>query len=338
MRRQKVQYRAMELGAGMKQSLRMMFTLTAFACASLAHAQAYPTKSINLVVGFPPGGTVDVIARQLGDMLSKRLGQQIIVENRPGAAGNIAVNYTASSAPDGYTLLVGNTGMLAANPFLYPENTVSKPKVLVPIARFAVTSLVAAVPASLPVTTMSQFVQLARTMPDTLFYGSGGTGNLNQLAVESLKQSQNIKLTHVSYKGAAPSVTALAAGEVQFVIDSYSVVQPMIASGRVRALAVTSEERLKSAQDIPTMAEAGLPDMTMYGWQGLFVPEGTPGNVIERLSQAIKEVVAAPQLVANFEKQGVVASFQDAATFSAYIEAEKKHWGTVIRAGRIKIE
>ena len=303
-----------------------------------AAAQAYPDQPITLVVGFPPGGGVDLVARQMADSLSKQLGQQVIVENRGGAAGNIAMDQVARARPDGYTLMMGNLGMLAANPLLYPNLSFDVGKSFAPIARLVVTPLVAAVPAKQPVKTMKEFIDLAKRKPDDVFFGSGGNGNINHLAVELLKIQTGAQMTHVPYKGSAPSLTALSADEVQFVIDGQNVVLPQVEGGRVRAVAVTGEKRSAALPDTPTMKEAGFPDMTIYGWQGLFAPAGTPQAILDQLAKEVERALSEPVLAGKLSHQGTEPAYQPASEFAQYIAAEQDRWAKVIREANIKID
>ena len=306
--------------------------------ASAAAAQPYPDRPITLVVGFPPGGGVDITARQIAGSLGKELGQQIIVENRPGAAGNIAMSYVARAHPDGYVLLVGNLGMLAANPYLYSGLTFDAVKSFAPIARLVAVPLLAAVPASAPVKDLRQLVDESKRRPGQLFFGSGGTGNINHLAVELLKQQTGADLTHVPYQGSAPALSALIANQVQLVIDGANILQSQVLGQRIRALATTGERRLPSLPNVPTMAEAGWPGMTIYGWQGLLAPAGTPPEVIERLSQAVEKVLSDPQVKSKIEKAGANVAFQPAPDFAQYVLAEQKRWSAVIKTANIKLK
>ncbi|OZI23824.1 hypothetical protein CAL26_10430 [Bordetella genomosp. 9] len=305
---------------------------------SPALAQTYPDHPITLVVGFPPGGGVDLVARPLAERLSKQLGQPVIVENRGGAAGNIAMDYVARARPDGYTLMIGNLGMLSANPLLYPNLNFNVAKSFAPVARLVVTPLLAAVPAKLPVTSMKQFVDLAKQEPGKMFFGSGGTGNINHLAVELLKMQTGAQITHVPYKGSAPALTALVADEVQLVVDGLNILLPQVKGGMARALAVTGEKRAPALPDVPTMKEAGFPGMTVYGWQGLFVPAGTPQAIVDKLTGEVEKALTDPALAQRLSEQGTDPAFQNAADFQNYITAEQERWGKVIKTANIKVE
>ena len=305
---------------------------------ALATAQAWPDKPIQLVVGFPPGGGVDIVARQLADKLSEQLGQRVTVENRAGAAGNVAMEYAARARADGYTLLMGNLGMLSANPALYPKLAFDPARDFTAVARVVVTPLVAIVPASLPVANMTQLVALARARPGELNFGSGGNGNINHLAGELLKMQTGTQIQHVPYKGSAPALTDLAAGRIQLMIDGGNVVQPFVRDGRARAIFMTGEARSPANPDVPSAREAGLPDFVIYGWQGVLAPAATPPAVIERLTREIAQALAAPELKARLSAQGTEPAYLAPAPFQAFIASEQKRWSDVIRAARITLD
>ena len=312
--------------------------LSLLSAAAAGIAQPYPDRPIQLVVGFPPGGGVDIVARQLAERLSEQLGQRVTVENRAGAAGNVAMEHVARSRADGYTLLMGNLGMLSANPALYAKLSFDPARDFQPVARVVVTPLVAVVPASLPAQTLAQFLALARAKPGELNYGSGGNGNINHLAGELLKLNAGVQLQHVPYKGSAPALTDLAAGRIQLMVDGGNVVQPFVRDGRARALMMTGEARSAANPDLPTAKEAGLPDFVIYGWQGVLVPTGTSPAVIERLSQEVARALAAPDLKMRLSAQGTEPAYLPPAQFQAFINAEQKRWSEVIRAAKITLD
>jgi tripartite-type tricarboxylate transporter receptor subunit TctC len=314
--------------------------LGAALCAAVlgVSAQTYPDKPIHLIVGFPPGGGVDIVARQLADKLSEALGQRVIVENKAGAAGNVAMEFVARAKPDGHTLLMGNLGMLSANAALYAKLTFDPAKDFAPIARVVVTPLVAVVPASLPATNMAQLLALARAKPGELNFGSGGNGNINHLAGELLKLQTTTQIQHVPYTGSAPALADLVPSRIQLMIDGGNVVQPFVKDGRARAIFVTGELRSPGMPDVPTARESGLPDYVIYGWQGVLAPSGTPPAIIEQLSQAINKALATPELKARLSGQGTEPAHLPPAEFQTYIAAERKRWGDVIRSARIKLE
>ncbi len=317
---------------------RILLAAGVFAVAHAASAQAYPDKPIQLIVGFPPGGGVDIVARQLADKLSELLGQRIVVENKAGAAGNVAMEYVARAKPDGYTLLMGNLGMLTANPALYPKLSFDPAKDFVPVARVVVTPLVVVVPASLSAQTMADFVALMRAKPGELNFGSGGNGNINHLAGELLKLQTSTQIQHVPYKGSAPALADLVGGRIQLMIDGGNVVQPFLQDGRARALAVTGDTRSPALPNVPTAKEVGMPDFVIYGWQGVMAPTGTPQPIIDRLTREIAKALASTDLKTRLSAQGTEPAYLPPAEFQAYIAAEAKRWAEVIRTAKITVD
>ena len=330
-----------------KNSKRRSFGLAGFALAAASIAcwapavvaqEAYPSRPLTLVVGFPPGGGVDMVARQLAPELEKRLGQRIIVENRPGAAATNAMIHVSRAAPDGYTLLMGNVGMFAAKPALYPKLPFDTAKDFLPVARVVVTPLVAVVPTAVPATTLAEFVKLTKDSDASFNFGSGGTGDVNHLAGELFKLQSGARMQHVPYKGSAPAHIDLAGGRIQLMIDGENIVQANLRDGRTRALAITGEKRSAALPDVPTVAQAGFPDLVVYGWQGVMVPAGTPAAAISRLSSAIGEVLSDPGLSERLSKQGTSPAYLDTAAFKAYIDSEAKRWAGVIKSANITVE
>jgi tripartite-type tricarboxylate transporter receptor subunit TctC len=303
-----------------------------------AAAEEYPSRPITLVAGFPPGGGVDMVARQIAPELEKRLGQRVIVENRPGAAATNAMIHVARSAPDGYTLLMGNVGMLAAKPALYPKLPFDTAKDFQPVARLVVTPLVAVVPTAVPAKSLTEFVALSKTQGSNFNFGSGGAGDVNHLAGELFKLQSGAQMQHVPYKGSAPAHIDLAGGRIQLMIDGENIIQANVRDGRTRALAITGEKRSPALPEVPTVAEAGFPELVVYGWQGVMVPTGTPPATIARLSSAIKEVLSDPGVSERLTKQGTSPAYMDTAAFKTYIDTEAKRWADVIRTANITVE
>ena len=319
--------------------LPALLGLAMLAAAPTLRAQgAYPDKPITLIVGFPPGGGVDIVARQLAETLSEQLGQRVVIDNKAGAAGNVAMDFVARARPDGYTLLMGNLGMLAANPVLYPKLSFDASRDFAPVARVVVTPLLAAVPSTLSVKNMQELVALAKAKPGTLNFGSGGNGNINHLAGELLKLQTGTQITHVPYKGSAPALADLVAGHIQLVIDGFNVVQPSVAGGRARAIGITGDTRSPAMPDVPTMKESGLPDLVIYGWQGVFAPAATPPVIIERLSAEVAKALANPALKSRLSGQGTEPAYQPPAQFRTYITAEQQRWATVINTAKITVD
>lgn len=318
----------------------LRYFLGAALCAAVqvGSAQTFPERPIQLIVGFPPGGGVDIVARQLAETLSDSLGQRVVVENRAGAAGNIAMEYVARAKPDGYTLLMGNLGMLTANPVLYPKLSFDASKDFAPVARVVVTPLLAAVPVNLPAQNVQQLIAMAKAKPNEMSFGSGGNGNINHLAGELLKLQTGTQIKHVPYKGSAQALTDLMGEHIQLVIDGFNVVQPSVASGKARAIAITSDTRSPAMPHVPTMKEAGLGDLVIYGWQGVLAPASTPSAIIEKLTQEVAKALANPALKARLSGQGTEPSYLNPAQFRSYITGEQARWANVISSAKITLD
>jgi len=314
--------------------LAAAFGLT-FALGALA--QGFPNKPVTIVVGFEPGGGTDTTARILQKPLGDQLGQQIVVENRAGAGGNIAVDYVAKSAPDGYMLVLANVGALAVNPHIL-KTPYDPLKDLTPISMAAVFANVLVVQPSLPVKTVADFVKLAREKQDGVTYASSGIGGAGHLAGELLKGMAKANLVHVPYKGGGPAMQGFLGGQVDsfFATPISSISQ--IRSGKARAIATTGAKRATLMPDVPTVAESGYPGYEALNWYGLLGPAGMPKDVLERLNREIVKALANPEAVAQMNKTGVEPQSSSPAEFGRYIEREYQTWGRVVKQAGIKAQ
>jgi tripartite-type tricarboxylate transporter receptor subunit TctC len=305
-----------------------------------ASAEDYPTKPVKLIVGFAPGGTVDVVARIIGESLSRKLGKPFIVENRTGANGMIAATAVAQSDPDGYTIFVSNSSTITLNPTLFKDIKYVPSKDFAPVSTAVSVPLILAVSADDPRTanikTLANLIAMAKEKPDNVAYGSAGNGNITHLAFELLSQKAGVKMLHVPYRGAAAAQTGLLGHEVMVVFDTLSAVQ-QVQSGKFRALAVSSTERLAALPDVPTVAELGYPGFDVTFWVGFFVPKATPQPIVDLLNKEIVAAAKDPDVIKRLEPQGAVMALSQAA-FSAKIDKETKELADVVVKSNIKAE
>ncbi len=311
--------------------MRALIVALAVTVAFPAAAQTFPDRPIRMLVGFPAGGGVDIVARQISAAMAPLLGQPVVVENRGGAGGNIATAGLAQAPADGYTLLMGNVGTLSINAALYKQMPVDV-ATLTPIARIATTSLAFVIPASLPAQTLAEFTAQAKAQGGRWNYGSGGIGSITHLAPELYKIAAGVAMEHVPYRGSAPALTDLVSGQIQLMVDAINVLQGQIQAGTVRALAVTSAERSPALPAVPTAVEAGLPGFVLIGWQGVVAPAGTPRPVVERLSAVIGQVMAGTEVPGRLSAQGSTPAFLGADAFGAFLTAERPRWAEAVRA------
>jgi tripartite-type tricarboxylate transporter receptor subunit TctC len=307
--------------------------LAAFAASALAQ---YPAKPITTVVGFEPGGGTDTTARIVGPALGELLGQQVVVENRAGAGGNIAVDYVAKQAPDGYSLVLANVGALTVNPHIL-KTPYDPLRDLAPITMAVVFANVLVVQPALPVKSVTDFVKLAREKPGVT-YASSGIGGAGHLAGELLKGMAKIDIVHVPYKGGGPAMQGFLGGQVDsfFATPISSISQ--IRSGRARAIATTGSKRAALMPDVPTVAESGFPGYEALNWYGYLAPAKTPKEIIDRLARDIGRALANPQVVAALNKTGVEPLAMSPEEFGRYIEREYQTWGKVVKDAHIKAE
>jgi tripartite-type tricarboxylate transporter receptor subunit TctC len=320
---------------------RRRLGFAALAAASLPRAvlvQHWPDRPVRIIVPFPPGGVVDLLARSLAPHLQAALGQPMVVENRAGAGGNVGAEAAAKSAPDGTTLLLSSTGPLAINAALYAQMPYDPATAFTPIALCLVTPMILVVPAAQPWRSLGELLAAARASPGRLSAGSAGNGSTPHLALELLRSLARVEITHVPYRGVAPAMTALLAGDIQMMFDTAPLVMPHIRAGAARPLGVTSEGRMAVLPEVPTIAEAGVPGYVSSSWFGLVAPAGTPAPVVARVAEAAAAALRQPDVVARFAAQGGELGGMGPEEFGRFILTERTKWTAVVRASGARAE
>ena len=308
--------------------IRVMFFLLAL-IANAAHAQ-YPNRPVKIIIPFAPGGASDFVGRILQPRLVELLGQSIVIENRPGASGSLGVEAAARSAPDGYTLFLGNIGSIAINPGVFPKLAANPMTDLIAVTQVVdVPGALVANP-SFPPNTVKEFVAYAKANPGKVNYASPGSGSQNRLEMEHLRKMEGgLQMVHIPYKGGAgPAVSALVTGETHLMFVTASSAMPMVKSGRLKILAVTSQRRVGELPSAPTMEEVGYPGFISGSWQGVFVPAGTPKEIVDRLYGVLVQAMISPEVVARLATGGVEAiTSASPAAFADYVASETQRWG-----------
>ena len=300
---------------------------------ALAQPQPWPYKPIHMIVPFAPGGASDFVARLIAPKLGDLLGQQVVIDNKAGASGNIGMEAAAKSAPDGYTIYLGNIGTIAINPAVFSSLTVNPQKDLIPVTLVAETPSILVAHPSLAANTAADLVKLARAQPGTLNYASPGSSTLNRLEMERFMKSNGLAIVHVPYKGGAgPAVTGLIAGDTHVMFVTLSSAMTFVQAGRLKALGISTEKRLDALPQVPTMAEQGFTDMVSSSWQGIFVPVGTPRAIVDKLYSALLTLLAAPDIHQRFAVGGAfVVTSKSPEDFAAFTAAEAQRWGRVAK-------
>ena len=325
--------------------LRTLFALAAALGVTLAaQAQTYPSKTVRLVVPFAPGGSSEIIARTVAHRLSENLGQQFIVENKPGGGGNIAMQEVARAEPDGYTLMLGHVGSLAMNPPMFANNpAMKKPpydanKDFIPVSLIAVVPNIFVVNSGVAAKDLKEFVALARAKPGSINYGSAGNGSAGHLAFEYLKMVSGIDIVHVPYKGTGPMLTDLIAGQTQATSAGTPPLLPHVRSGKLRAIAVGTRERIAALPDVATVAEQGYPGFETSQWYGIIVPAKTPEAIVKKLGEEIVRATRSADVLERFRNDGTIAVGSTPAEFADFIRKEQARWGEVVRKSGVKVE
>jgi len=298
----------------------------------------YPTRPIRLVVPFPAAGTTDILARAVAQHLSVVFGQQVVVDNRPGAGGNIGSDLVAKAAPDGYTLLMGTVGTHAINPSLYSRMPYDAVKDFSPVILVAGVPNVLEVNPSLPVKSVQELIAYAKTNPGKLNFASSGSGTSIHLSGELFKTMTGVQMTHVPYKGSAPALTDLVGGQVQLMFDNLPSSIAFIKAGKLRALAVTTLTRSSALPDVPTIAESGVPGFDASSWFGVLAPAGTPHEVVAKLNAEIAKWLATPEAKEKLASQGAIAFGGSPEDFARHIATESTKWAKVVKESGAKVD
>ena len=319
-------------------STRWVMGALAALVATAALAQTYPSKPIRIVVPFPAGGTTDVLARAVAQKLTESLGQAVVVDNRPGAGGNIGAELVAKSPPDGYTLLMGTVGTHAINPGLYPKMPYDHVKDFAPVILVAGVPNVLVVNPALPFNSVKELIAYAKANPGKLNFASSGNGTSIHLSGELFKTMADVQIMHVPYKGSSPALQDLVGGQVQIMFDNLPSSLALIKAGKLKALAVTSLARAAALPDVPTLAESGLPGFEASSWFGLLAPAGTPQPVIAKLNADVAKWLASPEAREKLLAQGAIAAGGTPEDFAKHIAAETAKWQKVVKDSGAKID
>lgn len=325
-------------GRLLRRALLAVGVVTGFVFASSSLAQDFPTRPVRLVAPFPAASITDILARPIAQRLSEVWKQPVVVDNRVGAGGIVGASAVASAPPDGYTLLVGSNGTNAINASLYARLPYDAVKSFVPVTQISTSHLVLVVHPSVEANSVSELIALAKSKPGQLSFGSGGSGTTPHLAGEFFNTMAGVQLLHVPYKGSPQSVLDLVAGRIQVIFANSASVLPQVRSGKLRVLGVTSPQRDPALPEVPTIAEAGLPGFAVEVWTGIFAPAGTPPQLVDKLSQQIRAVLANEDLIREFGKVGITVKSSTPQVFAAYVQEETVKWAKVVKASGAKAD
>jgi tripartite-type tricarboxylate transporter receptor subunit TctC len=323
---------------GVMVTLVAMVTLTGSAAIAQDTTSIYPNRPIRIIVTFPPGGPTDIIARTVGQKLAESWGQPVVVDNRPGAGGNIGTDLVAKAAPDGYTLVLSNLGPFAISPGVYAKLPYDPVKDLAPITLAATGWFFMVVNATSPATSVKELIALAKAKPDSIAFSSSGNASPSHLAGALFQSSAGIRLTHVPYKGGAPAVAAVMGGEVQMAIESPPPIVPQVKAGKLRALGAARANRSPLLPDVPTVSEAGLPGFEVGSWYGFHAPAGTPKPIIDKLHMQMVKAMNLPEMRERFSSVGAETIASTPAHYGTFVQTELKKWSAVIKATGVKID
>ena len=318
--------------------MRFFLFILVFFFFETAKAQTFPLKPIRLVVPFAPGGSSSIVARAVAAEMEKGLGQPIIIDNKGGGGGNVAMQEVARADPDGYTLIIGHVGSLAMNPFMYEKLPYDVDKDYLPISLLAIVPAIFVVHESVPAKDLREFVALAKAQPGKLFYGSAGNGSAGHLAMEYLKQATGMDIQHVPYKGTGPNIIDLVAGRTQAASAGTPPLMPHVKAGKLRVIAVGTPKRLATLPDVGTVAEQGYPGFETSQWYGLNAPAKTPEAIIKRLAEEAAKAAKSPKVLERFAADDAEGIGSTPAEYATFVKKEQERWSKVVRAAKIKAD
>ena len=322
----------------MRSKLRHFLLAALLAASGTALAQAWPSKPIRIIVPYPPGGTSDILARAVGQKMSETYGQAVVVENKPGATGNIGADLVAKSPADGYTLLLADIGSLAIAPSVVAALPFDPVKDFAPVIMVAYSPHLLVVHPSVPAKDARELVALAKAKPDSLNFAVSGIGGANHLAGIDFAQRAGIKWTYIPYKGGSQALTDMVGGQSQVMFNGMLATYPFVRDGKLKALAISSAKRFPAAPDIPTVAESGMPGFETGSWQGIVAPAGTPADVVRRLHGTVTTILATPEMKERLDKAGAEVRPMSPAQFGEFIAKEKARWATVVKESGAKFD
>jgi len=318
--------------------LMCLLPLVFLGAVEAAMAQSWPTKPVRFLVGFAPGGSTDIVARLIAQEMGKNIGQQVVVENRPGAGSAIAAELTAKSPPDGHTIFACTTGVFAIMPFLYSKLGYNYEKDLVPVTQTGSLPYIIDLHPSLPARNVREFIALARSRPGQITYASSGIGTASHLSAEYFRSAAKLDLLHVPYKGTGNAMADLLAGQVVLMFDQPVSSMPVVQAGKLRVLGITSSKRFQTLQDIPTVAEQGLPGFEAISWSGVCAPGGTPRPVVDRIQAEVAKVLKVPEIRDRLLRDGIEPVGNTPEEFLAHTRREAQKWSKVVRDANVKVE
>ncbi len=322
----------------LKSRLRIAAGLVLACLQGAAHAQAWPSKAVRIIVPFSPGGIADNSARTVADKLGARLGQSVVVDNRPGAAGNIGAEFVAKSAPDGYTLLLGYDGTIVVNPHVYAKTGFDVLRDFAPVTKLGDAGVLVVAHPSVPAKDLRELIALARAKPGSFSYGSAGTGSSAHVACEMLSQRTGTNLIHVPYKGGGQAIADAVGGQIPLACTAVAGAQQFMKTGRLKGLGLSSAARAAGAPEVPTFIESGLPGFVVDSWVGILAPANTPRPIVDRLQNEIAAVMQMPDVRERYSVLGIDPVANKPEEFGAQIRADLARWGPVVKQANIRIE